>query len=344
MVYSLHEDARAVLLPAFDGTRLSEGVARFLDNGGVSILLGESRSEYVARGMSAERRASETVETFHAVTGAARARSNVLLACVDQELGGICRLHDLVPSFPQAQDIAQQSEHQIEALAHRIALQAVGLGVNVFLAPIVDVLLGRNEWLQGRTWSSDPAVVGALSAAFVRGIQSAGVAATVKHFPGFGAMTADPAIVEDAINPLSLAEIEAGFPAFQLPISAGAEMVMVGPAAVRAIDAEKPSLRSASTISLLRNRFGFSGVVMADDLDAKAAMRGATIHQVAIDALTAGCDLLLLADIGQHLDEVANAIVSAVQQGLVSATGLALSAQKVRDLAHRYTTQGHPVG
>ncbi|MBL4928762.1 glycoside hydrolase family 3 N-terminal domain-containing protein [Fuscibacter oryzae] len=333
MPHSIAENARAVLLPAFDGTTLSDATLRFLDQGGVSILLGESRQEYVARQMSEARRSSETPETFMAVTTQARARSDGLLTFVDQEMGGICRLHDLVLGFPDATDLPGATAGEIEDTAFRIAQMAAAMGVNGFLAPVVDVLIGRNDWLRGRTWSTDAALVGQLSAAYVRGVQRAGVHATVKHFPGFGAITADPAIAAEAVNPLTLAEVEAAFPAFQAPIDAGAAFVMVGPAIVTALDPEKPALRSGKIISMLKQRLGFKGIVMADDLDGKATLRGDSVAQVAVEALNAGCDFLLLADIGSQLDDVAEAICLAAETGKVSAEALALSADKLRALA-----------
>jgi beta-N-acetylhexosaminidase len=333
MTHSIAENARAVLLPAFDGTHLSDATLRFLDQGGVSILLGESRQEYVARRMSEARRHSETPETFRAVTAQARARSGGLLAFVDQEMGGICRLHDLVPDLPDAADLPRATADEIEDIAFRIAQMAAAMGVSGFLAPVVDVLIGQNDWLRGRTWSTDPALVGQLSAAYVRGVQRAGVAATVKHFPGFGATTADPAIVADAVNPLSLSEVEAAYPAFQAPIEAGAAFVMVGPAIVTALDPDRAALRSGKIISILRQRLAFKGIVMADDLDAKATMRGDSVTRVAVDALNAGCDFLLLADIGTQLDDVAEAICTAVDRGEVSPQALATSADKLRALA-----------
>jgi beta-N-acetylhexosaminidase len=334
MPHSTAENARAVLLPAFDGTRLSDTTLRFLDAGGVSILLGESRKEYVARRMDDSRRQSETAETFRTVTAQARARSGGLLTFVDQEMGGICRLHDLVPSFPDPADLSLSSDAELEDTAFRIAQIAAEMGVNGFLSPVVDVLIGRNDWLQGRTWSTDPERIGRLSAAYVRGVQRAGVAATVKHFPGFGATTADPAVAAEAVNPLRLSQVEAGFPAFRAPIDAGAAFVMIGPAIVTALDPENPALRSGKIVTMLKQQFGFKGLVMADDLDSKATMRGDSVAQVAIDALSAGCDFLLLADIGDQLDDVAEAIRAAAEMGVISADALASSADRLRKLAH----------
>ncbi len=336
MPHKIEDDARAVLLPAFADTTLSDPVCRFLESGGVSILLGESRAEYVARAMSPERRARETAETFRTVTQAARARSGSLLAFVDVEMGGINRLHDLVPGFPPADSLADTPPAEIEAIACAVASRARDMGVNAFLAPIVDVLTGPNPWLAERIWSADPARVGDLSAAYVRGVQKAGVAATIKHFPGFGHMTGDPAIEASATNVMSRADLERSWTSFSAPIAADAAMVMVGPAVVAALDPERAALRSAQVVGLLRNAFGFAGLVMADDLDAAATLRGDSVAQAAIEALLAGCDLLMLADIDNQVEEVAQAIIAAVQSGQIAATALEASANRVRTVARRY--------
>jgi len=188
-------DARAVLLPAFDSHALPDTIARFLDSGGVSILIGESREEYVARRMSDQRQTEETGDLVRSLTSRARSRQPDLLVAVDHELQGICRLHVLVPPLPPIAPAAMD-DALLEAVAEQIAAAANDLGVNVFLGPILDVLTGSNIWLQGRTFSEDPAIVAQRSAAFIRGVQRTGVAAAAKHFPGFSVTTGDPAIDE----------------------------------------------------------------------------------------------------------------------------------------------------
>jgi beta-N-acetylhexosaminidase len=338
MPFTLSENARAVLLPAFDGLTLSESTKRFLDQGGVSILLGESREEYVARQMSVERRRVETPEMIRRVTTEARQRSGLLLSAVDLEMAGICRLHDMVPQFPARADLPTTSADVIKARTERIAIDAVAMGINVFLSPVLDVLTGENAWLEGRTWSTDPAIVAKLSAAYIKGCQRGGVAATGKHFPGFRSITADPAIDASAVSLTDAATIEAGLVPFRAAIDAGVEMIMVGPAIVTELDDQKAALRSIKIVEKLKAELGFTGVVLADDLDSQATLRGDTVAEVAIDALNAGCDFLLLADAANQLEEISNAIIAAANDGRISAEALSVSADKVRALAAKYAT------
>ena len=127
---AIHEDAHTVLLPAFDGLTLSDATRRCLDRGGVSILLGESRAEYVARRMSDERKASESVEAFRRVTAEARSRSGMLLTAVDQEPAGICRLEGLVPAFPGAESLrkmAEWSNGHFEPVIFQAFVKSIGI-------------------------------------------------------------------------------------------------------------------------------------------------------------------------------------------------------------------------
>lgn len=333
---AISEDVHALILPAFAGAELSDAVKHCLDRGGVSILLGETREEYVARRMTDARRASETPEMIRRVTAKAKARAGRLIAAVDQEMGGTCRLHDLVPPFPIAEDLPSASPEEIEAISFAVGEAAAGMGVNGFLAPVLDLLTGRNPWLHGRTYSTDPVTVGQLSAAFVRGVQRAGVAATAKHFPGFHDIALDPAIEAEAkvVDPADA--FEAGFGPFRDVIADNVQMIMIGPAIVTAFDPKKPALRSRSIVDRLKTEFGFQGVVMADGLDAAATRRGDPIEQVAIDAVNAGCDFLLVGDIDNQIARVADALIEAADNGTVSADGVARAASKIRAVADRY--------
>ncbi len=339
MTFSLKEDINAILLPAFGSTTLSDETKQFLDEGGISILLGETREEYVARRVTDERRATETPETFTKVINEAKSLSDTLLVCVDQEIGGTCRMHDLVPQFPKVEDIPATSSEEIENISFQVGKTSAAMGVNCFLAPVLDLLSGVNPWLQGRTYSTDPETVGRVSSAFVRGVQSAGVVATGKHFPGFHNIDRDPAIDPDAVNVEAAETFEPGFKPFRDVIAANIEMIMVGPAITKAFDEKVAALRSKPVVDKLKYELGYQGIVMADDLDSQATMRGDSVEQVAIDAVNAGCDFLLLADMNNQLKTVSEALLKAVELGNVSGDGIAQSAQKMRNLAQKYATK-----
>lgn len=286
----LEEDAHAVLLPASDRLDLSEEGRRFLDAGGRAWLMGESRAEYVARRMSPERMARETVEDFLGLSLDIRRRAGAALIAVDQEPGGINRLEGLVPDWPVAADLMVMPGADLKCRARRIAASAHAVGVNMFLAPIMDRVTGPNPWLAGRTVSQDPARIAEIGAAMVRGIQSAGVVAVAKHFPGFAHIPRDPAIKAAAIEASDLPSVIDGMLAFDAVIAADVKVVMVGPAIVSALDPLRPALLSPAVIQRLTCDLGFCGIVLADDLDSKATLAGARITTVAVEALAASAD------------------------------------------------------
>ncbi|WP_044874682.1 glycoside hydrolase family 3 N-terminal domain-containing protein [Pseudomonas sp. LFM046] len=331
----LLENAYAVLLPAFATLELDQTVMEFLEKGGASILLGESRGEYLARTMTDERRARETEADFHDIIQRAHrhARGNLLVA-VDQELGGIQRLHDLVTPLPSAADARQWSDADIVARSREVARAARKLGINLFLAPIVDVVTGANPWLSGRHLGTQASEVSRISCAFIEGVQATGVAAAAKHFPGHPVCELDPA-EHEAIVGGSNSALQLSLGVFSDVIEHGVKAIMAGPALVPSVDAEEPSSTSRTTLALLREQMGFTGLIISDDLDAPGIQRGRSIESVAVASISAGADLLLLSS-ESGLDEVARALVSAVENGTLAEGRLAEAAARVRTLASEF--------
>ncbi len=328
---SSRADAYAVLLPAIDDLTLTDPLARFLSEGGRAFLIGETRAEYVARAMSPERRAAETADDLRALTGAINALAGPALIALDQEPSGICRLHGLVPQLPGTEALHAMSSDEIEAVARAMGAAARDLGVTMFLSPVIDVVSGSNPWLQGRTLGRDPAEVARIGAAYIRGVEAAGVVATAKHFPGHHDIDGDPA-VEIATVRGDADALAPGLIPFRAAIAAGTRAIMTGPALVPGMDAAMPSSLSAPTIRALRD-LGFAGLVVSDDIDAQGTLRDQRdVPTAAVEALVAGSDLLLLSG-ANDLALIRDRILSAVEQGILPAARLAEAAARVRTLA-----------
>jgi beta-N-acetylhexosaminidase len=328
-------DAHAVFLPAIDEESIPSHIRAHLARGGTSVLISESRKEYVDREMGAERHAVETGEWFQGLTATIRSLAGgKALVAVDQELGGIQRLHGLVTPMPSAVNAGVASDREIEMAASGLGSECLALGVNVVLSPIVDVVSGANPWLDRRTISSDAATVGRVASAFVRGLQVSGaVAATAKHFPGHPHIPLDPAVHDQATVDANRAGIEPTLEAFRAVSAAGVRVVMTGPALVPAIDADRAASRSATTVDLLRDDIGFDGVILSDDLDAPGILRGDSLGQAAIDALNAGVDWLLVAGTPQ-LEDLVLTVAAATGDGSLPTIRLRDAACAVRELTN----------
>jgi beta-N-acetylhexosaminidase len=320
-----------VLLPAITDLDIEPQLGEFLRGGGQAILLGETREEYLDRKMSPRRRAGEGSDGMKEALREIRDRYGPLLVAVDQELGGIKRLEGLVPDLPNAAEAARLSDQAIEDSAFACGAAAKAIGVTMFLAPVLDVVTGSNPWLKGRTLGADREVVGRIGAGYIRGVQKGGVIAVAKHFPGYSQLGGDPAMTDVALD-LDEAIVWENATPFARAIEAGVKAVMMGPARVTALDPRNGVLASPTAIEALKRKFNFSGLVVTDDIDAPATLRGGSLDDIAVRALAAGADLMLLAG-GEHLSALCAKIAQAVYDGRLSAERLHQAATRIRSMA-----------
>lgn len=172
-------------------------------------------------------------------------------------------------------------------------------GVNLDLAPVMDTvpaeLAATNAPIGGldREYGHDPTTVAAHGSAFVRGMGSAGVATTVKHFPGLGRVSGNTDFTPRVVDTVT-ARHDPYLEPFRAGIAAGAGFVMVSLATYTRIDPANPAVFSPAVIQqLLRGDLGFRGVVMSDDLGAAAAVQDVPVAERALRFLAAGGDLIL---------------------------------------------------
>ena len=213
------------------------------------------------------------------------------------------------------------------------------LGINTNLAPDADVLdLDGSAVVGTRSFGPDTALVARHVAAAVSGLQSAGIAACAKHFPGHGS-TGDDSHLSLATVSGTLDEIRArDLPPFAAAIAAGSIAVMPGHLRVPELTGELPAtLSPAAVTGLLRGELGFSGVVICDALEMKAASATFGIPEAAALAVIAGVDLLCL---GRDTDEamyhaVRLALTDAVRSGRLPGARLEEAASRVTSLRAR---------
>ena len=222
------------------------------------------------------------------------------LVCVDQEGGRVQRFRDGYSDLPPLQRFGelyagdpQAALALAEEHAWLMASEVRASGVDLSFAPVVDLARG-NRAIGDRAFSDDPQVVAAFTRAYVRGMHSVGMAATLKHFPGHGTVLEDTHF-DDAVDPRPLDALRAeDLVPFVAGIEAGADAVMMAHVAYPQVAPEPAGYSRRWIEEILRAEMGFRGVVFSDDIGMAAAFSAGGVRS-RIDAhLDAGCDVVLV--------------------------------------------------
>ncbi len=216
------------------------------------------------------------------------------LVMADQEGGPVKRF----PGPPEPSAEAMGETLTAEGIAEEGRLTGellAGLGVNTDLAPVADLgMRGGALEEEDRAFASDPELVFEAAEAFTGGLQSEGVAATAKHFPGFGSAEVntdfEPAVIERTAG-----EEARDLAPFRDLVDGGVPLVMLSTAIYPEYGAAPAALAPSVTEDLLRGELSFEGVAVTDALDTPALAAYATPDEVAVESLEAPADLLLYA-------------------------------------------------
>ncbi|MDX6643246.1 MAG: beta-N-acetylhexosaminidase [Solirubrobacteraceae bacterium] len=281
------------------------------------------------RNIASRARLRATIARLQAIPRPAGQRAP-LLVMIDQEGGLVKRLSGAPRRAPA--ELGRSGSAVLAAGEGKATARNLrGVGVNVNLAPVLDV--ARANSFQERTQRSygrSASLVSRLGVAFAQGLRQGRVAATAKHFPGIGVPEVDEDSVASRIS-LSRSTLRAIDEApFAAASAAGIDMVMVSTAIYPAIDGRRPAMLSRRlTTDELRGRIGFRGVSITDDLETAAASRFGSPARRALLAARAGADLLLYAQSYERGARAADALVASAAKGRVAREGLGRSVARV---------------
>lgn len=251
-----------------------------------------------------------------ALVAAVRAVRPEALVATDEEGGDVTRLHsrDASPVPGPAVLGAVDDPALTRTVGRLVGEELESVGVDLDLGPVADVNSNPDNPVIGtRSFGSTPSLVAVQVAAWVEGLQSAGVAACVKHFPGHGDTAQDSHLTLPVVDaPLATLRARELVP-FAAAVEAGAAAVMTSHLVVPALDADLPATLSAPVLGLLRHDLGYDGAIVSDALDMAGASGERSIPDAAVGALVAGVDLLCT---GPDKDA---ALVRATQSAIVAA-------------------------
>lgn len=273
-----------------------------------------------------------------------------LLIAADQEGGVVSRLRQGFTYFPGNRALGEIGDVNLsERVAFAMGQELLAVGINMNLAPVVDVNSNPYNPVIGiRSFGHNPESVSALGKSALKGYKDAQVIATLKHFPGYGDVGVDPhedlPVITKTKEELEQVEL---LPFTQLASSA--EAMMTAHILVPALDAENCSTLSEKTLTYLRETLGFQGAIVADSLVMEGVIKKChTVDEAAILALKAGCDILILGGkllIGEHtgfeltvadVQRVHSSIVNAVKSGRIPEARVNEATQRILNLKKRY--------
>ena len=241
-----------------------------------------------------------------------------LFLAVDEEGGRVSRLSNqgIGTKVDAAAVIGQNGADRAYQTGVTMGSNLSGIGLNLNLAPVADIRIGENSYMGDRTYGTDPQAVGPVVAGVVQGIQSQGVSACLKHFPGMGSTVQDPHN-EIAGTDRTEAQFRAEeFPVFQTGIDSGVKMVMISNISAPALSGDDlPCVFSEAVIGILRNEMGFEGVVISDAMNMSAVSDYYDSAEASIMAIKAGCDMILMPE---DFAEAYNGVLEAVRNGTIS--------------------------
>ncbi|MEU6030412.1 glycoside hydrolase family 3 protein [Streptomyces tauricus] len=323
---TLTRDALAVLQPGFTGTSAPSWLLRRLGEGLTSV------------GLFGRNIASP--DQLAALTAQLRAERDDVLVAIDEEGGDVTRLEVRTgSSFPGNHALGAVDDVALtEAVAHELGRRLAVCGVNLNWAPSADINSNPSNPVIGvRSFGADTDLVARHTAAYVSGLQSAGVAACTKHFPGHGDTAVDshhalPRIDAD-LSVLHARELAP----FRAAIAAGSRAVMSAHILVPALDPAHPATLSRRVLTgLLREELGFDGLIVTDGMEMQAISATYGIERGSVLAIAAGADAICVG--GGLADEetvlrLRDALVTAVRSGELPEERLADAAARVRALA-----------
>ena len=274
-------------------------------------------------------------QTKELVSDMQKAADMPLLIGIDEEGGMVSRLDKSQiqhTSIPNAKDMNGDTA-QAEAAGKEIGSVLSELGINVDFAPIADIHTNpENTVIGDRAYGTDAQTVADMASAFAKGLESEGVSATAKHFPGHGDTGTDShdgmAVSEHDLQRLQ--EVE--FVPFHRLADEGIDLMMVGPITMPNVtDDGLPASLSKEAIDLLRDELDYDGIVITDAMNMGAIVDYYPDGEAAVKAVEAGVDIVLMP---ADLDDAYNSLCEAVQTGEISENRLDESVERILSLKY----------
>ena len=263
------------------------------------------------------------------------------LVALDHEGGRVDRLpHPPFTHFPPMALLGEKGDTGLAAAVGRaMGRELRAVGIDLDFAPVLDVWSNpRNRVIGDRAFGTTPRAVARLALAFARGLARAGVLACGKHFPGHGATVGDSHFVLPRVSRSRRELAATDLLPFARAAAAGIPALMTAHVLVPALDPRRPvTLSRRICRDLLRRRLRFRGLLFSDDLEMQAMAGRRRVGRAAVEALQAGCDMLLVCQSLAAAREAIAAVEAALGRGTLDAEAIGASLSRIQGLRRHLT-------
>ena len=325
---TLDEKIGQMIITGFNGSEYNDDMDRLIN-------------EYKVGGVILFARNIEDSNQMIDLTRALQENNNnlPLFISIDEEGGRVSRLPDDVEKFPSAFTIGLINDQQTAyENGKEIGYTLKRLGINLDYAPVLDIYSNENNTVIGdRAFSTEESIVSTMGIATMEGIEDSDIIPVVKHFPGHGDTEVDShyglPIVYKTLEELRNFE----FIPFVKAIESGCDVIMVSHIILNEVDSSNPASLYKIVISdLLRKDLEFDKVVITDDMSMGAITSIMSIEEACIKSIEVGCDILLLGNAYEEIEQVINSIKLKLYNGEISEEQINKSVKRILELKKKY--------
>ncbi|MFB9279964.1 beta-N-acetylhexosaminidase [Cohnella cellulosilytica] len=327
---TLEEKVGQVIVAGIEGTRIDDKMKKLIAEQHVGGLIWYKNNFSDLKG---------SVQLVNELKRANDGNPLPLFMSVDQEGGKVSRLPKDFTAMPDAVKVGRTGKPELaEEMGALLSNELRLMGFNMNFAPVLDVNSNpANPVIGTRAFGRDAESVATMGVAAMQGLQHGGTIAVVKHFPGHGDTSVDSHLELPSVGK-TIAELEKlEWIPFRAAIQEGTDAVMIAHILFPKIDPDSPSSLSKTVITdLLRDRLGYAGVVITDDMTMGAIARNYGIEDASLQSFLAGSDLLLVAHGYDTARKVYDRLLEAVNSGALPESRLDESLRRIIALKLKY--------
>jgi beta-N-acetylhexosaminidase len=319
-------------LVGFEGTTLPVQVRQWLGEKIAGVAL------YPRNFTSVEELVSQCAEIQSAAKGP-------VLIGIDQEGGTRFSLPPPFTQWPSPSELGNLGDaNAVKHLARTIGHELAAVGCNMDFAPMLDLHVNAaSPVTQVRSFGSDPALVGRMGAAFLQGLESAGVLGCAKHFPGHGDAQVDPHEDLPVFHGTAESLAHTDLVPFAAAIAAGAPTIMTAHILLPKIDDANPASLSRKILAgILRDEMHFGELILADDLGMGAIARRHSPGEAAVATFAAGADIAMLCHDVSKVAPAMNETIRALEEGELSVEEWEAAGQRIEKTLARVSHAARP--